>query len=279
MYDPQLGRFLAVDPLADQEGQESWTPYHYVYNDPIKNTDPDGRTPITGAIGLVVGGLIGGGIEVASQLIEHGEVNDWGAVGGATAQGAITGGLAGLTGGTSLLVNAGVAAGANVIGGAVSNKIQGKEVTAGSVAKDAVVGAAGALGGRLIDKAVGAVKLDRAVEKFSKELAAKGESPAMVVAARAPYGKIVTATSSKNPPAQVAGQMKKAADKLGGLGSTGVTAKNKVGCCAEFNAANKIISKSPLVQRSQIQFSKPMQPRTPDKPQQMCKNCETMFNK
>jgi len=26
-YDPQLGRFLGVDPLADAEGQQVWSPY------------------------------------------------------------------------------------------------------------------------------------------------------------------------------------------------------------------------------------------------------------
>jgi hypothetical protein len=42
MYDPQLGRFLAVDPLADQEGQESWTPYHFVSDNPLGANDPNG---------------------------------------------------------------------------------------------------------------------------------------------------------------------------------------------------------------------------------------------
>jgi RHS repeat-associated protein len=41
-YDPQLGRFLAVDPLADQENQEGWTPYHFVSDNPVGANDPNG---------------------------------------------------------------------------------------------------------------------------------------------------------------------------------------------------------------------------------------------
>jgi RHS repeat-associated protein len=45
MYDMQVPRFLGVDPLADEEGQESWTPYHYGFNNPARYNDPDGKCP------------------------------------------------------------------------------------------------------------------------------------------------------------------------------------------------------------------------------------------
>lgn len=39
-YDPALARFTTQDPLA--EDFNSWTPYHYVHNNPINLVDPTG---------------------------------------------------------------------------------------------------------------------------------------------------------------------------------------------------------------------------------------------
>jgi RHS repeat-associated protein len=49
-YDSQLGRWHSVDPMT--ESQEFWTPYHYVYDNPIRHTDPDGRYPDGNGPGL-----------------------------------------------------------------------------------------------------------------------------------------------------------------------------------------------------------------------------------
>ncbi|HET7179034.1 MAG TPA: hypothetical protein VFI14_04880, partial [Chryseosolibacter sp.] len=153
-YDYITGRWWQVDPKADEDDLVALTSYNYSYNNPVRYNDPEGDCPLCAAVGAAVGAVVGGGIEAGMQLYEHGEVKDWGAVGGAALQGAVTGGVAGLTGGASLLVTTTASAGANVVGGALNNAVQGKEITAGSVAKDAVVGAAAGLGGKLLDKAI-----------------------------------------------------------------------------------------------------------------------------
>lgn len=39
-YDPIIARFLQIDPLYNEF--PAWSPYHYVYNNPLKFTDPTG---------------------------------------------------------------------------------------------------------------------------------------------------------------------------------------------------------------------------------------------
>lgn len=45
-YDQQIGRFIQIDPEGEEADQESWSPFHFGYNNPIRYNDPDGKWPV-----------------------------------------------------------------------------------------------------------------------------------------------------------------------------------------------------------------------------------------
>ncbi len=102
-YDPQIGRFLSVDPVTAYDSGD-WrllNRYAYAFNSPYTFKDPDGRCPncVTGGIGAGIGLIVGLGIEGYRQY-RSGEFNGRALLveGG---KGAVVGGLIGLTGGAA----------------------------------------------------------------------------------------------------------------------------------------------------------------------------------
>ena len=83
-YDAALGRWFAVDPLAEK--MYSWNPYGYCFNNPMKFVDENGEVPNI-VVGAVIGGIVGGGMAIyaGKSFKEVLAATAGGAVGGAIA--------------------------------------------------------------------------------------------------------------------------------------------------------------------------------------------------
>ncbi|MBI5304865.1 MAG: RHS repeat-associated core domain-containing protein, partial [Chloroflexi bacterium] len=111
-YDAAIGRFTQPDTIVpDWYDPQELNRYTYTRNNPLRYTDPSGHCAIicTGAIGLVVGGLVGFG---AYAITHQGNFNTNDAL---VAAG--TGAAAGLLIGSGV----GIAAGSSVLGGMLTS--------------------------------------------------------------------------------------------------------------------------------------------------------------
>jgi RHS repeat-associated protein len=146
-YDPALGRFLQPDPLVPEPGNpQALNRYAYVYNNPLRYTDPSGHCPwcITIGLGALIGAGVNYGVQVAANISQNGltvqaftHVN-WAAVGAGAVAGAVgvaTFGVGTAVLGTSLagMMAAGAASGAVAGQAAIAteNVLSGREITEG----------------------------------------------------------------------------------------------------------------------------------------------------
>ncbi len=147
-YDPEIGRFLSVDPVSyDAANYDSFNRYAYANNNPYKYVDPDGRVAHI-AIGAGVGALVQGGIYAATT-----DNFSWSGLAREAAIGAVVGGVTAAVPGSAALLNVGnsakiAAAGASAttIGaaGEVANQaIQGQDIDVKQAAIAGISNAAG----------------------------------------------------------------------------------------------------------------------------------------
>ena len=73
-YDAALGRFVSVDPLAEE--YSSTSPYGYCLNDPIRFVDPDGKKIRIGTFWQRLGVALGMKIEFIEKVSEQFEQNN-----------------------------------------------------------------------------------------------------------------------------------------------------------------------------------------------------------
>ena len=169
-YNPVTARWDRMDQLS--EDYYPYSPYNDCLNNPVKNIDPDGNSPTiaTGLIGAACGAIIGGAIEAGTQLYNNGKITNWRAVGGAAVQGGITGGVAGLTCGASLVVTAGTAATANVAGGYLNSKIQGSQYSLNNAIGDFTIGGVFGTGGKLIGNGLNSLANNSPIKDAASKL-------------------------------------------------------------------------------------------------------------
>jgi RHS repeat-associated protein len=189
-YGSTLGRFTSVDPIytwrENLVDPQRWNRYGYARNNPLKYTDPDGRAInlVAGAIGAGIGGVAGFVGSAWAQNVRGGPFV-WQDAWAASAGGAVSGGLAGLTLGTSLVAEAGltgivvVSAGTNAVGGAVTRSLdsskQTRVVDPKEIAIDLGVGAAGGVvGAKVQGLASSSVPHLEATEAGMREAARRG---------------------------------------------------------------------------------------------------------
>ncbi|MBF6025163.1 hypothetical protein IU514_14110 [Lysobacter niastensis] len=77
-YDPQVGRFLSVDPVTAYDG--GWRHFNrfaYAYNNPYAFTDPDGRCPVCVPAAVLsragLGAATGAAVEIGMQVVLDGK--------------------------------------------------------------------------------------------------------------------------------------------------------------------------------------------------------------
>jgi RHS repeat-associated protein len=148
-YDPTFGRFTTADTQVPDGARnpQALNRHAYVFNNPLSYTDPNGHFPwLAVGVGIAIYGAWEAGRQIASSEPVSGS-----RLMGAFLNGAVTGGLVGMTAGLSelpALADLAWTAYATTAGGMARRAVTGDPQTLGAVSTDAVSGLFGGLLGR-----------------------------------------------------------------------------------------------------------------------------------
>jgi RHS repeat-associated protein len=107
-YDQQIGRFIQIDPKAEEAGQDALTPYQFGLNNPIRYNDPSGECPICPFIPFIIKAFaVGAAVDAGTQVVTNKiQGQSWGQSFNNVdlKQSAVSGGFSVLTAGSSNFV-------------------------------------------------------------------------------------------------------------------------------------------------------------------------------
>lgn len=129
LYDPLIGRMFSPDPyVADATNSQDYNKYSYARNNPLTYVDPSGNI-VQVAAGIIVGGIIGGAINVA---MKYNQITSWEQGLAAFGTGFVAGALGTATGGVGFAAAGGTGFFAGAVGSMVGTAVSAPVLAAGN---------------------------------------------------------------------------------------------------------------------------------------------------